>query len=91
MGEQPDQPKDADASTPVPRASERQASARGCTSPGSVGEEPDLDLRLLGLARCERVAYVIVDVVTRYWIGHPVSTERAGYASAAAVRAGRWG
>jgi putative transposase len=36
--------------------------------------------------RCQRVAYAIVDVVTRYWIGYPLSVEQTSTQGPAAVR-----
>ena len=36
--------------------------------------------------RCKRVAYAIVDVVTRYWIGYLLSSEQTDTAGAAADR-----
>ena len=41
--------------------------------------------------RCKRVAYAIVDVVTRYWIGYLLTTEQTAHAGAAAVRPGARG
>jgi len=39
-----------------------------------VGEESDLGC--IALTRADRVAYAIVDVVTRYWIGYLLSSEQ---------------
>jgi putative transposase len=36
--------------------------------------------------RCKRVAYAIVDVVTRYWIGYPLTSGADAHSGAAAVR-----
>ena len=41
-----------------------------------MGAEPNLDLGLLALHAAKRVAYAIVDVVTRYWIGYLLTTEQ---------------
>ena len=41
-----------------------------------MGAQPDLDLGRDALTRAGRVAYAIVDVVTRYWIGYLLSSEQ---------------
>ena len=42
-----------------------------------MGAQPDLDLgRDSHFTRAKRVAYAIVDVVTRYWIGYLLTTEQ---------------
>ena len=41
-----------------------------------MGTQPDLDLGRDALHARKRVAYAIVDVVTRYWIGYLLTSEQ---------------
>lgn len=51
------------------------AAAAACAARDPVGAQPHLDLGRDTLHRARRVAYAIIDVVTRYWIGYLLTSE----------------